>query len=104
MKLPYGTTKLMKDYIEAKKIKLEAEQNYKLQSKKMDKYKPFQNEIGLIPDRVRNTEEYKQDKYDCDVATQYLRNINQWFMRNWKREYMKERNSRWKIPLPQTNT
>ena len=83
-------------YEEAKRICQEAEEKSTIATliirKYREKYGDDEFLKGLPPLYVRESENYKKHKIECDKAFKELQIINEWFMKNYKKEYRKERN------------
>jgi len=45
-------------------------------SKRLKAFDHLRNPIGLLPDDIRTSAEYRKLKWDCDVAVQKLRAFN----------------------------
>ena len=82
-------------YNEAKLLCEKADFKSSLTSLVLKKYreKYGDDEIlkGLPPLYVRESENYKRHEREAVKAFQELREINKWFMKNFKKEYKKER-------------
>lgn len=44
------------------------------------------NGIGLVPDNIRATEEWKQAKHDYDNSFAELREFNAWFVKEYRKK------------------
>lgn len=52
------------------------------------------NEMGIIPDDIRETKEYKGTKAYYDHVFSLLQKYNQWFVKYYKKEYMEDRKNK----------
>ena len=81
-------------YDEAKRLCQEVEEKSSLATLIVKKYREKYGDDeflkGLPPLYVRESENYKKHALECDKAFKELQAINTWFMKNYKREYMKE--------------
>lgn len=80
------------DYKQAKNYKKELEIMIDDASRKLNDFEI--NELGLIPDHIRDTEEYKSAKDKYDMLFNSLRQFNQWFTKEFKKEYAADRRNR----------
>lgn len=87
---------LIISYEEAKRMCQEAEEKSTIATLIIKKYREKYGDDeflkGLPPLYVRESENYKKHKIECDKAFKELQIINEWFMKNYKKEYRKERN------------
>lgn len=76
-------------YEEAKKHKEYLTTVNSYHSKQLQAYP--KNELGLVPDDIRESLEYKNAKQEYVQSFRKLQNFNSYFMKNFKKEYLKER-------------
>lgn len=79
-------------YEEAKEYKQKINEEYDNASENIRKFE--RNDMGLIPDHIRESQEYQDADYQERVLFAELRRFNSWFLKNFKKEYMKERNAK----------
>lgn len=79
-------------YEEAKEKKIQINEEYDIASENIRQFE--RNAMGLIPDHIRESEEYKDADYQERLAFAKLRKFNEWFLKNFKKEYMKERSAK----------
>jgi len=84
------------NYNEAKIIKQQLEDKNKEDGNKLKKYDEFVNEIGILPDHIRESNEYQNLKRNFDKSFMELREFNGWFVKKFKKEYRAERANRFK--------
>lgn len=82
-----GTT-----YEEAKRVVAAAEAENKAAGDVLDTFPKLAN--GLTPDSIRLSPEYKTAKARYNAAFAHLRRVNEWFVKNFKKEIRAERASR----------
>jgi len=80
------------NYIEAKEYKHKLESIVETYSERLQGFK--KNNLGMIPNEIRETEEYKEAKLDFDKFFNQLQEFNKYFMKQFKKEYSKERAER----------
>lgn len=84
------------NYKQAKKHKQELERLNSIASSNLEHFE--KGIMGLTPEHVRVTDEYQNAKKEYDKTFEELRNFNAWFMKNYKKEYLKDRKeNRFKI-------
>ena len=81
------------NYLEAKKISDELNKKVDETSSALnsEKYTKHKTSMGLIPDSIRQTDEWKKDKLAFNVAFKNLRNFNKIFVKTFKKEIIAER-------------
>lgn len=62
-------------------------------SKKLQKFE--ENELGLVPNHIRETEEYQNAKEKYEMLFDTLRKFNTWFMKEFKKEYARDRRNKY---------
>lgn len=72
--------------------KLELEKVLVSASEELSKFP--KNEIGLTPDEIKFSPEYKKAKSKVDAAFQNLRKFNGPFVKKYKKEIIKTRNEK----------
>jgi hypothetical protein len=77
-------------YEEAKAHKLILEKKNNTDSSALQFFE--RNAMGLIPDHVRETPEWKSAKKAFDSSFAELRNFNGWFVKMFKKEISADRN------------
>lgn len=82
------------NYEEAKLYGLQLEELNDIHSKVLNSFE--KGIMGITPDYVRETPEYKKAEKDFYKSFAELRNFNSWFLKTYKKEYMKERKNRYK--------
>ena len=82
-KIPYEQAREIVDY---------ADDVCEYWSKKLNSFE--KGEYGLTPTHVKAMPEFQQAKREFDKAFKHLQTMNKWFMKNYKKEYMKERANR----------
>lgn len=76
-------------YLICKQLTSKAEMEYSDATKEINKYP--KNTVGLTPDSVRNTQEWKKSKYRLDKAFTELKYFNSMLTKVYKAEYRKDR-------------
>ena len=84
-------------YEQARKIVIEIEKKSDFWSKKLNSFP--KGEMGLIPQEIKETQEYQHANQQFNATFQELQKINQWFLKNYKKEYLKERQERQYKPI-----
>lgn len=79
------------NYKEAKQKKVDIEGQVDYLSEQLGNYKQYQNDMGLLPEDVRNRSDYKNIKLRYDNMFIILQEYNKWFLKEFKKEYLKER-------------
>ncbi len=80
------------EYEEAKALKEELIEINDKYSKKLEGFE--KNHLGMTPDHIRDTKEWKEAKQRFDDSFTKLQYFNPWFMKNFKKEYAAERRKR----------
>lgn len=62
-------------------------------SKKLQRFE--KNELGLVPNHIRETEEYQNAKEKYEMLFDTLRKFNTWFMKEFKKEYARDRRNKY---------
>ena len=83
-------------YQEAKAYRESMEERHKIDTDNLKEFEQFKNQIGLIPDHIRETPEYKTVKTACDKNFAELRNFNGWFVKTFKKEIAADRRNKYK--------
>lgn len=80
--------------------KLAADKLAKEYKEKSDALQAFdklgKTELGLTPDHVKASPEWKQAKADYENAFQAFRNYNQWYTKAFKKELAEQRRNKYK--------
>ena len=85
------------NYAEAKQLKAQLEGNLDVASKALRAIPGIgSGPMGLTPDAVKNSPEYRAASAAYDVAFAALRNFNGQFVKAFKAEYAAERRERYK--------
>jgi len=85
------------DYTEAKKIKAELEAALDVASKTLNAIPGVgSGAMGLTPDAVKFSTEYRVAKTAYEKAFKNMRAFNGWFTKTFKKEYLAERRERQK--------
>ncbi|MFV1457488.1 hypothetical protein [Bacillus mycoides] len=79
-------------YEEAKEQNRKANEEYDEVAKNLSKFE--RNAIGLVPNHVRETPEYREAYKQERAAFARLRKSNDWFLKNFKKEYLADRAKR----------
>lgn len=80
------------DYQEAKMRKQELEEINSEHSARLNTFD--KNHLGMTPDHIRDTSEWKQAKKDFDQSFAELRNFNGWYVKTFKKEIQSDRRNR----------
>jgi hypothetical protein len=93
-KMP-GSIKINFTYAQAKSIADFRDREYRAASDKINAVNGIgSGSMGLTPDHVRATSEYKRAKADLDTAFSNLRTANSFLVKNFKKELRAERASK----------
>lgn len=79
-------------YTEAKIVKSQLEAENSIWSKKLSSFP--KGPMGLTPDTIKITPEWKEAKENFDKSWKYLRDFNGWFTKKFKEEIAAERKNR----------
>ncbi|PGT89852.1 hypothetical protein [Bacillus thuringiensis] len=79
-------------YEEAKAHNRKLDEEYDNASKNIRKFE--RNAMGLTPDHVRETQEWKDADKRERLAFANLRKFNAWFLKEFKKEYLTERGNK----------
>ncbi len=83
-------------YEEAKLYRDQMEERHKVDTVKLKEFDKHRNGMGLIPDEIRESQEYRIIKSKCDRNFAELRKFNGWFVKTFKKEIRQERRERFK--------
>ena len=83
------------DYNQAKAYKQELNVLINEASNELNSFE--KNEIGVIPDHVRVSENYQSVKDKYDLLFISLQNFNKWYVKKFKKEITVDRKSLWRI-------
>jgi ABC-type branched-subunit amino acid transport system ATPase component len=61
-----------------------------------EKFDQHKGAMGIVPDHIRETPEYQTIKKEIDRSFQALRNFNQWYVKQFKKEILADRKNRYK--------
>lgn len=78
-------------YADAKAAKLRLEEHHKATSDELRKFDKHKGAMGLTPDHIKATDEWKRAKANYDAATEALRKYNQRFFKLYDKEVKAER-------------
>lgn len=78
----YEEAKIQKEVLDNKVTEL---------SSKLNGYNKYRNELGLIPNHIKELEAFKIISNEYQVAFKRLQEFNKWFIKEYKKEYNKER-------------
>jgi hypothetical protein len=81
-------------YEEAKTYKKKLEDKNNVDSNRLQKFE--KNDIGLVPDHIKNSLEFQTAKIEFDKSFSELKNFNTWFIKTFKKEYTEERKNKYK--------
>jgi hypothetical protein len=76
-------------YEEAKAYKQQLDEKSKIDSDLLNSFE--KNSMGMTPDHIRETTEWKKAKQSSEKSFSELKNFNSWFMKNFKKEYAADR-------------
>lgn len=79
------------DYNEAKLKKEELERTVDELSDELNVFNIYENGMGLLPESIRESEEYRESKGKYDTVFKILQEYNQWFLKEYKKEYLADR-------------
>ena len=83
------------DYNQAKAYKQELNVLINEASNELNSFE--KNEIGVMPDHVRVSENYQSVKDKYDLLFISLQNFNKWYVKKFKKEITVDRKSLWRI-------
>lgn len=82
-------------YKDAKAYKQELEEKNDTASKQLNQLS-VKNSMGLVPEHVRSSAEWKEAKKKYEVTFSELRIFNDWFLKTYKKEYLNDRRNHYK--------
>lgn len=85
------------NYLEAKEISEEMNKRVDTTSNTLNSKYTQRTSLGLIPDSVRNTYEYKSDKLAFDTAFNELKSFNKIYVKTFKKEIRAERLNKYQL-------
>ena len=85
------------NYLEAKEISEEMNKRVDTTSNTLNSKYTQSTSLGLIPDSVRNTYEYKSDKLAFDTAFNELKSFNKIYVKTFKKEIRAERLNKYQL-------
>lgn len=87
-------TFLSENYHIAKQVQASLSNATREASKNLKKYDKHKNELGLTPDHIKATSEWKKDKAAYDTAFHNERKFNGEFNKKYKKEIKQERKNK----------
>ena len=83
------------NYEEAKTYRNEMEARHKIDTITIKAFDKYRNNIGIVPDHIRETPEYQNASQACDRNFAELRNFNGWFVKTFKKEIRADRRNKY---------
>lgn len=80
------------NYVDAKVISDKANKDCDLANSKLQSVPGLNSGVmGLTPDHVKRSTEYKVAISEFNIAFSYLRKVNAWFVKTYKKDYAADR-------------
>lgn len=76
----------MGDDFNEKGMKTQLNEINQAHSDKLNEFNQYRNEMGLVPDYIRNSPEYQKAKNEYNQSFQQLRNFNGWFVKEFRKK------------------